>query len=215
MATTNNGRLEGEAERKGEDVSVVLLTKRALDAVVWVLRARDYQKSLTKSIVSPVAITHHENSQPSLRNRRPDWLHRLVIESLSESFRAHDHASQVRKALNLVDGFKHLDELDSGHEWQAPERKQALLRERGKFLAFGCFSRSVGRAVRLNVGVELDRGRDGLLGREEVEPRVRERNNLGSRCGSAVALIRCRGTHTVTSIPWVSMNAIFSFRSQY
>lgn len=72
----------------------------------------------------------------------------------------------------------------------------------------------------LQVGVEVAGGGDGFFGREEVEPGVgegddlRQRSRKGQRCVGSVWQAPACGL-TETSMPCVSINLIFSARSQY
>ena len=152
--------------------------------------------------------THHKHDESRLCQRSPNRLHRRVVQSLSHPLRPHHDSPQMLQALHLLHRLQHLPQLHPRHERQASEREQPLLRLRDEG---GRVRGGVGRAVGFDIVVEVTSGGDGFGGGEEVEPRVGEGNDLRVERISALSTRPgARGRRTETSMPWQSINLIFS-----
>ena len=79
---THDGRLEGKAEGKRENVPVLLFAPHVLQTVVGV----------------------QEHDKPRLLERSPYGLEGGIVEALAKPTRAHDNASQVGEGRDLLNG---------------------------------------------------------------------------------------------------------------
>ena len=191
VCSTHNCGFEGEAEGEREDVAVLLFAPRVLvHAVVRV----------------------DEDDETSLLERSPYRLEGVVVEALADTARAHDDALEVREGGDLLHcrdeglGGRPRDERE---EAEAVEPLEALLLGEG----------GPGRAVRLEVVVELACERVGGRGGEEVEPWIRGAAYSITLGSPALLDVRegVEKTHltTDTSMACRSMNLSFSSLSQY
>lgn len=118
--------------------------------------------------------THHEDDEASISKRLPDGLHRFIIKTLSNPPGAHYDSANVAQRLDLLNRLKHLGRLDSWDQRQGAESEETVLGLGRELGGGGGSLGGVGRAVLLDVEVEVVSRLDGLLGSEEIEPRVGE-----------------------------------------
>lgn len=67
----------------------------------------------------------YEDDEPCRLNSVPDWIQRIIIETLSDALGTHDHASDMREIFELFDG---LDDGRNLYFWN--KRKKAETVER-------------------------------------------------------------------------------------